>query len=311
MIEQGNAVRAPWGTMTPNRKGWTFGDDEWTIDHQASEEGATVLRRPYQRLVMVDSFAQLSKVNGNHDHNSPQFTLLPRYGKERAREMAANKWDDAPIGEMRGIARRVKSSVAEFASTFDLTNDVHGVMVDMGAFLSGEPENMLTPVLSERSQRVVRILVEVAALAEVDARDMAIRGCAVAVLCEALGTLGYAVELSMAGTSDTRFGSARTRISVLCPLVKVGEPMDIQSILFAVAHPATFRSFVFNGREQWLGMGNGGSARTVQGTNDMTAEVVRPDVHVGTSTHHVREVANNPEKWIHEMIEEIERGTFK
>lgn len=127
---------------------------------------------------------------------------------------------------------------------------VTGADVDMGRFLSGEPECMMTfanePV--EGMGRVVKVAVAGTASSHIDPEDILRRGVAVLALVDTLHKLGVGIELYYDSSIEGRKGN-----KIYSTAVKLHDSrdlFDIDSIMFALAHPSMLRRLTFSVQEQ-------------------------------------------------------------
>ncbi len=119
-------------------------------------------------------------------------------------------------------------------------NDLSGDEVDVGLYLSGEPECMtdyhlqLTPSYG----KVAKVILNLTASASVNAKTMAYRGTAACILIDALESAGVRCEVTLIPMSNRKFLS---EVTVKHP----DEHMEPDRMAFMLAHPATFRRFGF------------------------------------------------------------------
>jgi len=139
-------------------------------------------------------------------------------------------------------------SVQDAASTLadmiapEIINDVTGGAVDIGAYLSDDPECFLR-VDDEQAQvrPVIRIAVELAVAGRIPAVDAMNRGRAVLAMVEALELQGHSTEL--VGTFITYQGHIRYECHTVCK--QAGEPWNPSAVAFMLAHPAFSRRLGF------------------------------------------------------------------
>lgn len=119
-------------------------------------------------------------------------------------------------------------------------NDLSGDEVDVGLYLSGEPECMtdyhlqLTPSYG----KVAKVIVNLTASHSVNSKTMAYRGTAACILIDALESAGVRCEVTLIPMSNRKFMS---EVTVKHP----DEHMEPDRMTFMLAHPATFRRFGF------------------------------------------------------------------
>ena len=150
---------------------------------------------------------------------------------------------------------QMESQLAErLECAFQSRYDYQGVQVDVGRFLSGEPECMIdfVPEPSARMGRVVRILVNGVASASVDTDRIIKRGVAICALVDSVHKLGMGVEVYVEtpindeGLND-RDGKVMT---MLTKLHDSQQMLDINNLMFALCHPSMLRRIMFSVMER-------------------------------------------------------------
>jgi len=125
--------------------------------------------------------------------------------------------------------------------------DFGGAYVDMGRFVEGDPECMVTfqAVPEGAMGRVIKIAVSGTASAYIDAEDIKKRGIAIISLVDTIAKLGFGVELWWDSTIE--------HTGRHCTAVKLhdsADTLDINSVMFALAHPSMLRRLTFSVQEQ-------------------------------------------------------------
>lgn len=126
--------------------------------------------------------------------------------------------------------------------------DVAGEQVDVGAYLSGEPECMLSTRQDQtRARKVVNILFNNSASCAVDPSVMRLRGLAMLAFVDALeSTQRYRVSLYYAAASGRSMSSDNASGSVCIRLLDPSHRYDPQAVGFVLTHPGMFRRLMFN-----------------------------------------------------------------
>lgn len=135
----------------------------------------------------------------------------------------------------------------QFAIRYDFSGD----SVDMGRYLSGDPECMMDYVTEPQARmgKVVRIMVSGIASAYVSAEQIRARGVAVCALIDVLHKMGVGIELWTEQCYEHP-QSNRKAYSMLVKLHDSADMLDIDDIMFAIAHPSMLRRIGFAGVEQ-------------------------------------------------------------
>ena len=162
--------------------------------------------------------------------------------------LALHGWDeiraevDAQLDE---LVEHINDAFGEFYVSEHSTS---GAFVDMGRFVTGEPECMVSFVSEPQARmgRVVKIVMNAVVSGHVNADLIKKRGIAILALVDTIHKLGVGIELwweeSMTG--------GKQEFSTLIKLHSSEEPMDINSLMFSLAHPDMLRRLQFSVQEQ-------------------------------------------------------------
>lgn len=133
-----------------------------------------------------------------------------------------------------------------FVTKYNYTGDG----VDMGRYLQGDPECMLDyeEVAAERMGRVVRILVNGTFSCGVQKKVIAERGAMIVALCDVMSKIGVGLEVWYESSTV----ASSKKHSSLIKLHDSRERLDINNLMFAIAHPAMLRRIGFSTMEQSL-----------------------------------------------------------
>ncbi len=171
---------------------------------------------------------------------SPDYTWDLSLGFAKAAEMAARGWD-AQAGALWksifALAMKIESGVQEYY-------DVSGESVDVGRYLSGEPECMLAQSISPLSS--VSVFINISAKSNADAEQLFNRGIAVAAVIHALQSSGRGVALVVCESVSCGESIHETFIQ----MQDFGEYINPGRLAFWAAHPAALRRCIFRYNEQ-------------------------------------------------------------
>lgn len=195
----------------------------------------------FTRFAMANDKPQSS--NGNSESWAGTPTL------QAAGELALKGWTEIrPEVDsiMSDLTERIANKVGD---RFVTQHDVAGGMVDVGRFLAGHPACMMrfVPEPDATMGRVVKIAIAGTASHFIDPADIRRRGVAVCALVDTLHKLGLGVELWW---DSTIRGTDGNRHSTVVKLHDSAEPLDIDNIMFALAHPSMLRRLVFSIQER-------------------------------------------------------------
>lgn len=218
---------------------------------------------------------------------------------KQAQELALRGWS-----EHLPMVKRLTDSLEHhfdnaLVNTFDPIADVSGQVVDMGKYLSGEPECMIDfrPVTLTKVGRVVSIHVNNTYSGSTNADAVVKRGAAICALIDCIEKTGNVVEVFAESVISGR-SSGGDILSYSVRVKASTDAMDMGKLLFAIAHPAMLRRMVFAVMEREnsairsafnIGSGYGIPAECVQANAD--AILVKPPKHGDI-------LNSDPEEWI-------------
>lgn len=136
----------------------------------------------------------------------------------------------------------------------ELHYDVVGEEPDVGAYLMGEPENMIDwRQPPEDGTKMIEFIVNASASADVPARHILERGAGIVAAAQALEATGHSVGITAAFPIQSGYlGYGRTQ-RALChyvPLSSPGRYFDLDTVAFGLANPSVFRRLIFSAMEQ-------------------------------------------------------------
>jgi hypothetical protein len=158
----------------------------------------------------------------------------------QARALAEGGWTDKADDLWQFV--RALSPKVEIGTAMRF--DVTGESVDVGRYLSGEPECMISELVTPQS--AVKVLVNISAASACDATIMFNRGIALAAIIHALQSSGRGVSLTIVENVTGGRGEHETTVE----LQRFGDYINPGRLAFWVAHPAALRRCVFRYNEQ-------------------------------------------------------------
>jgi hypothetical protein len=165
---------------------------------------------------------------------------------DEALSLAESGWPEG-AARVAKLSASIVSRVAPHATsaTSAVQYDVTGQWVDVGLFLSGEPEcfGYETQDESRLSSPVVRLAFNCSSSSSVTAEKLARRGIVAAAAIDVLESAGRRVEVLLLH-GETYFGGEKEYHSVT-RLKDAGQPLDIDKVAFALGHAATLRRIGF------------------------------------------------------------------
>lgn len=176
---------------------------------------------------------------------------------------------------------------ATFGNMFETKFNITGDSGDIDRYLVGDPECMIdyVDVPQTRMGRVVRLLINGTVNATVSAETIRQRGAMVCSLVDIINRLGIGVEVF----SEIATRSSGKYHSMLTKLHDSQQLLDIDNLMFAIAHPSMLRRISFSNIEmsKWgeakkiIGAGYG-SASNCTLKSHVDADVVIDNFESGT-----------------------------
>jgi len=272
-----------------------------------------VVKKDTKIVFKFDGFRDMSQyVKDKHDPEGSSQTGSTSWcggttGVNQACEMMVNGYDDT-LPRIVSIRDAVRQRVGQLdTSAFSMDMNVVGRRMDIGSYMSGSPMCYMDfyEDTTKRATKFVRILVDTSFSSMVSADDIKTRGSAIVALCDTLNLCGYTTEVWAVSTNGGR-GSRHSELAVMVPVQRVGEPWDVRSAMFPLAHPSFLRRLVFGVMESMTPterdtFGVGGGYGTVMECRKGSLA----DDHCGgadliCTTHEgsIRDMVKDPIKWV-------------
>lgn len=152
---------------------------------------------------------------------------------------------------------RMKNAIAQLdppgKDTEDMLYDVAGCEPDVGRYLSGDPENMMS-FQELPTKKTVRIVADVALSGACGDEVVFMRGAALVTLIENLELRGHKVELTVCSTfliTDGRYNQTTYIAYVLAK--PAGQPADMDRLAYLLGNYETERVLMFETYESFYG----------------------------------------------------------
>jgi hypothetical protein len=202
--------------------------------------------------VWVDEFESLGEAlryaqDNKNRRSSDTKSERDWYGSpdlDTAVQMGLDGWHDIRP-EVDALFSRMEEQInMAIGDVFEMRYDYGGDSVDIDRFLMGDPECMLEydVVPSGRMGRVVKVLVNGAASCNVSAKEIQQRGALAVALVDVLNKLGVGVEVWLESATEYE----NKYHSQLIKLHSSEERLDVNNLMFAMAHPSMLRRVGFS-----------------------------------------------------------------
>lgn len=160
-------------------------------------------------------------------------------GFEGAKRLARDGWREGAAEALKLIG-----SIPPYTGKTVDKFDVAGERVDIGRYLAGEPAHMRSKRREIRKRPIIHIVVSMAVSVSVNASDYMRYGAALASVIDNLETRGKRVHLDIVMGLTTELASSyKKSIRHISgwTIKRAEEPMDIESLIFSLSHPAANR----------------------------------------------------------------------
>jgi hypothetical protein len=168
-----------------------------------------------------------------------------------AMDLARKGWPEG-LAAVKAMAEQIWRVVGQEVKKLEFNYEVAGDDVDVGRFLTGEPENMLEYIEEPSVGRgkIVHIYVNTVASCGISKETMYYRGAAVLALVDALEKLGFSCCVQTIDAISERWTGDKNVLRYNVTLREAGEALDMDRLAFALAHASWLRRLIFSAMEQ-------------------------------------------------------------
>lgn len=159
---------------------------------------------------------------------------------EEAVQMAEHGWAEGAV-KAKTLLDKMPPPLLENVMT-GTVHDVVGSYVDVGEYVMGTPECMVNFCEDKRTARFARIVVAGCYAGGVTGQTIINRGVAIAAIVDALEANGVRCDIDMV-TRQNKHG--RDVWETCVSLKRATDPLNLDTLVFAIAHPACFRRIGF------------------------------------------------------------------
>lgn len=185
------------------------------------------------------------------NRETPAFNHSKKYPPKD--NFCTETWQDAlklaryGIKNQKSIENIVKSmSLLEHVKTKGFGMAENGLCVDVGAYLTGEPECWIAEEFNYKPKKCVKLLISIGCAWYYRETQIENRGAGIISLIQMLKKQGYIVKVNLYESCiDHSFDTKYT-----CFLKIPTNPLDIQSLSYALCSPSLLRRFLFAWLEQ-------------------------------------------------------------
>lgn len=225
---------------------------------------------------------------------------------DSACNLASKGWDEIRP-QVDNILGDVTDRLADrLADLYKPMYDFGGAYVDMGRYVEGDPECMVnfSATADNAMGRVVKVVVAGTASHYIDPNDIIKRGIAVLALIDTINKLGFGVELWWDSTIE---GTGKGIYSTAVKLHDSADTLDINSVMFSLAHPSMLRRLTFSVQERSTKAKEQGVGGGYGIPHDMGTVVLNDyDVIVEKLQNGRGDIVNNPLAWVMSTLKGLE-----
>jgi len=256
-----------------------------------------------------DSFGEML----NYVETNPNFGQSDKDGTDGwdgmrnfadASQLARDGWHDVRP-EVEKLLNQMSEVIADRLEIApSMTWNVAGGVVDVGRYCGNEPMCMLDFPMEpqERMGKVVKLFIDYGASASFSGDFIMKRGIVLLALVDTLQKLGVSVEIYGETAVAGGYSTMHTTVT------KLHDPtdrLDIDELMFTLAHPAMLRRMAFAVREmsscaKEIGAVQGGSYGSTRHT--VYAPTVNADIRMERLERSATQCMENPVEWVMQTI---------
>ena len=259
------------------------------VEPRVEKEEYTYNENPYgrdkkevKRTVKVFTFASWGEMIEYSDKRESKFPVAGRYGDNipasrrpnedyyggggkgwyeskdfaEALDLAINGWAEGRE-KANLFSEAIVDKVSSLIEKQDIEYDVVGQDFDIGLVNQGVPEcwyTLTTRIIDGQGTRQLRLVFNNCVSAGISTEVMTRKGAAAVALIKCLELAGFRVEVWLRNGIADSYGQGSAYIFE-CMLKEASQPVDIDRIVFALAHPSSFRRIgfsIFEGDKEFM-----------------------------------------------------------
>lgn len=183
--------------------------------------------------------------------DKPDFNFYGTKSLSEAIDLCRSGWDEG-IVKVNNLVDKIKYKLNHLLKDFSPIRSYTGSMVDIDAFIHGEPENMLEWEIGVRDKPTITIHYNISTSASVSMNTMVAKGAATLAMIDILEALGTRVYLKIGETCRGSYvGSTQFFTATFITAKEANEPLNINLLAFALAHPSMLRRLHFKLQETY------------------------------------------------------------
>jgi len=172
---------------------------------------------------------------------------------EQAKQLAINGWKEG-LEEVEKYRAQLAPFITDKILRPLQVYSVSGYNVDVGAFLSNDPECFISRVYEERNYpgKIFKIVCSISFSAAIQPETIIQRGAMICALVDALEFAGHRAEVicNFSAARDQYYRDGRNKeqgwFEVDVKVKPSDQPVELSSLAFCLAHPSMLRRIVFS-----------------------------------------------------------------
>ena len=174
---------------------------------------------------------------------------------DEAKELAIKGWKEG-LEEIEKYRAKISPMITERVLRPIQVYSVSGYNVDIGTYLSDDPECFISRVYEERNYpgKIFKMVVSITFSYQIQPETIIQRGAMICALIDAIEYAGHRVEV-ICNEATSRFEDQNHRnglmkehgwLEVDVCAKETDQPLDMSSLAFCLAHPAMLRRVIFS-----------------------------------------------------------------
>ena len=174
---------------------------------------------------------------------------------KEAKKMAISGWREGML-EIEKYRAKIAPIITEKVLRIRQTYSISGYNVDVGAYLSNEPECFISREYEERNYpgKIFKLVASISFSAAISPETIIQRGAMICALIDAIEYAGHRVEvvcnnsLSACDSKQCRTGKLKNKgwFEIAVNVKKANQPLEMTDLAFTLAHPAMLRRIMFS-----------------------------------------------------------------
>lgn len=171
---------------------------------------------------------------------------------DEAKKQAKSVWHEG-LKKIEKIRAQISPIITNQVLRPRPINALHGYSVDVGSYLSNDPECFFSREYEQRNYpgRIFKLVVSISFSAAITPETIIQRGAMICALVDAIEYAGHRVEVicdwAVSGSDVNRiYNPNNWWLEVLVTIKKTNQPLDMSDLAFCLAHPAMLRRLMFS-----------------------------------------------------------------